>query len=438
MGRFEMSAARSLWTCLLALMVGASIAGAAPSSARALAIENDFTGTGSLKLGMNFFMNNFIKCTSATIKGTVSKPIPDAKATISSWSPEGCAVYRNNKNVGSATVKVTTLPVVEAVSLTTLYLGNFSAEATFQINGSTCKPKFTVLADNPSYTNGSTTNKIDSLSIDEFTDWTSPLPEACEFAGGGEVSEVTFSFPNPQFEVTEKYPAYKLRNSNSAGPADYSFDITSEQPGDRPISGDWNKDGTDTIGFYRGGDFYLRNSNSNGSPDTTFSFANPGDLPVAGDWNNDGTDTIGVYRPSTGDFFLRDKNSGGPAEYVFSFANSGDLPVAGDWNGDGIDSIGVYRPSNGYFYLSNSNAAGPPDYAFLYGKTGDLPVAGDWANEGADRIGLFRPSNQTWYLERYNLSEGTPEWVFSYGSSTSGPIAGDWDKNGTDTPGTFQ
>jgi len=230
---------------------------------------------------------------------------------------------------------------------------------------------------------------------------------------------------------------FLLRNSNSEGAPDITF--VHGLPGDRPIAGDWNKDGTDTIGFYRGGDFYLRNNNSPGSSDMVFSFANPGDLPVAGDWNGDGTDSIGVYRPTTGDFFLRDKNSGGEAEYVFSFANSGDLPVAGDWNGDGVDSVGVYRPSNGNFYLTNSNEAGPPDYAFSYGNPGDLPVAGDWAGEGADRIGLFRPSNHTWYLERYNLSESTPEYVFSYGNSESKPIAGDWDKStpATATPGIF-
>ena len=196
-------AARSLWTCLLALMVGASVAGVAPSTAGAVAIANDFTGTGTLKLGMNFFSNNFVKCTSSTVKGTVSKPIPNQKATITSWSTEGCAIYRNNKNVGSATVKVTTFPEVEAVSLTKLYFGKFTVEATFQIGGSTCKPKFTVLADNPSYTNGSTTNKIESFSVDEFIDSTFPLPEVCEFAGGAEVSEVILSFTDPQFEVEE-------------------------------------------------------------------------------------------------------------------------------------------------------------------------------------------------------------------------------------------
>lgn len=234
-------------------------------------------------------------------------------------------------------------------------------------------------------------------------------------------------------------PQYALRDANSAGSANYAFALSLQQTNDRPVAGDWNGDGTDTTGFYRGGDFYLRNSNSSGPADLVFSFANPGDYPVAGDWNGDGIDTIGVYRPSTGDFFLRDKNSGGPAEYVFSFGNFNDVPLAGDWNGDGIDAIGVYRPSTRQFFLSNSNAPGPPDYAFDYGNSGDLPVAGDWAGDGADRIGLFRPSNQTWYLERYNLGPATtPEWVFSYGSSALRPIAGDWDNNGTDTPGAFE
>jgi len=31
--------------------------------------------------------------------------------------------------------------------------------------------------------------------------------------------------------------------------------------------------------------------------DAVFSLGGPGDLPVAGDWNGDGTDEPGIYRP---------------------------------------------------------------------------------------------------------------------------------------------
>jgi hypothetical protein len=535
-------AARSLWTCLLALMVGASVAGAAPSSAGAVAIANDFTGTGTLKLQMDFFEDDFIKCTSSTIKGTVSKPIPDAKATISSWSTEGCAIYRKSKNVGSATVKVTTLPVVEAVNLKEVFLGKFTADATFKIGESTCKPKFTVSTDLASYTNGSTTNKIESFANNEFVDSTFPLPEVCEFANGAQIAETIVSFPDPQFEVEEgnyKSPTvvtkaaseltqtsarlngeitpnglsteyhfeygltegygtnvpvsdalltsnlyaaqpvfktvsgllpgtiyhfrlvaknakgtsygldqafatspstYRLRDSNSAGPPDYSFDLTDQQPGDRPISGDWNGDGIDTVGFYRPSNysFYLRNSNSSGPADIVFPYGNPEDLPVAGDWNEDGIDTIGVYRPSEYTFYLRNFNSTGAPQYQFKYGNPGDLPIAGDWNNSGTDTIGLYRPSTGVFYLSNVNAAGPPDYSFAYGNPNndDLPVAGDWDENGFFSIGIYRKSTGEWFLDNELPGDHPISYVFSFGTvGHTTPIVGDWNNSGTDTPG---
>lgn len=243
-------------------------------------------------------------------------------------------------------------------------------------------------------------------------------------------------------EVQSAYGGYPgkrfmLRNSLTAGVPETIF--PHGKSGDLAIAGDWNKDGTDTIGFYRSGDFYLRNSNSSGSSDVSFSFANPGDLPLAGDWNGDGTDTIGVYRPSNRTFYLRNSNSGGAPDITFDFGNSGDVPIMGDWDGDGDDTLGVFRPSTGDFYLRDSNSEGPAEYAFSYGNSGDVPVAGDWEGKGKDLIGVFRPSTGVWFLEQDALETSSPEWVFAYGNVGSRtPLTGDWDKDGDDTPGTFQ
>ena len=106
-----------------------------------------------------------------------------------------------------------------------------------------------------------------------------------------------------------------------------------------------------TIGIYRNGTFYLRNSNTIGFADIVFPFGAPGDQPIAGDWNGDGVDTIGVYRSSTGTFFLRNSNSAGAPDASFALGIPGDVGIAGDWNGDGFDTTGVFRPSNGALYL---------------------------------------------------------------------------------------
>jgi hypothetical protein len=87
---------------------------------------------------------------------------------------------------------------------------------------------------------------------------------------------------------------YYLRNSNTTGVADMAFAYG--DPGDRPLTGDWNGDGTDTIGIWRNGALYLKNVNTTGVADYVFGYGNPGDAPIIGDWNHNGTDKLGVVR----------------------------------------------------------------------------------------------------------------------------------------------
>jgi len=79
------------------------------------------------------------------------------------------------------------------------------------------------------------------------------------------------------------------------------------------------------------GSFFLKNTHAGGTADITFQFGAGGGQPVAGDWNGDGTDTIGFMTP-TGTWYLRNANAGGAADYTFSFG-AGGMPVAGDWDG---------------------------------------------------------------------------------------------------------
>jgi hypothetical protein len=239
-------------------------------------------------------------------------------------------------------------------------------------------------------------------------------------------------------------PAFTLRDSNTAGPPEYSFDLTDQMiPGDVPVSGDWNGDGFDTVGFFRPGSYtwYLRNTNATGPANLVFQFGDSGDRPVVGDWNEDGTDTIGVYRPSTGVFFLRNFNSAGGPQYQFAYGNSEDLPIAGDWNNSGTDTIGLYRPSTGVFYLSNTNAQVPPDYSFAYGNSyDDLPVAGDWDENGFFSVGVYRRSTGEWFLDNEVPGNQPISYAYKFGApgATTYPIVGDWNNSGTDTPGAMR
>jgi hypothetical protein len=100
---------------------------------------------------------------------------------------------------------------------------------------------------------------------------------------------------------------------------------------------------------------------------------------VVGDWDGNGTTTVGVYRPSTATWYLRNENSpGAPDIPPFAYGASYMKPVVGDWNGDGKWTVGVYDPSgNGAWLLRNRNTPGAPDVPpFAYGAPTWTPVAG--------------------------------------------------------------
>jgi hypothetical protein len=213
-----------------------------------------------------------------------------------------------------------------------------------------------------------------------------------------------------------------LKNSNTSGFADISLNYGLS--GDYPVTGDWDNNGTDTIGVYRNGTFLLRNSNTVGFAELTFAFGAPGWQPIAGDWNGDGKDTIGVFNPATGLFALRNSNSAGSASVTFLLGNPGDVAIAGDWNGDGIDTVGVFRPSNGVIYLKNTNASGFAEVALNYGMAGDKPVVGDWDGDGDDTIGVYRGNK---FLLRNSNTVGFANITLDLGIPGDMPIAGNWD-----------
>jgi hypothetical protein len=100
---------------------------------------------------------------------------------------------------------------------------------------------------------------------------------------------------------------------------------------------------------------------------------------VAGDWNGDGTTTIGVVDPTTETWYLKNSNTEGAPDYTpFQFGEPGWTPVVGDWNGDGKTTVGAVDP-NGRWFLRNSNDAGAPDFAAFAFGAGAVPVAGTWA-----------------------------------------------------------
>ena len=198
-----------------------------------------------------------------------------------------------------------------------------------------------------------------------------------------------------------------------------------------PIVGDWNGNGTDTLGIYNpaNGQWFLRNRNDNGGVDYPIYVYGGFGTPVAGDWDGNGTDTIGIYNPANGFWYLRNSNSSGAPSYApFIYGGFG-VPVVGDWDGDGTDTIGIYDPADGTWYLRNSNSSGVSSYApFIYGGFG-IPVVGDWNGDGIDTIGIYNPADGTWYLRNSNSSGVSSYTPFVYGGFGT-PIIGTWNVAG--------
>jgi hypothetical protein len=104
-----------------------------------------------------------------------------------------------------------------------------------------------------------------------------------------------------------------------------------------PVAGDWDGDGTDGIGYYcynatvcPAGTWNLRHTATAGQPDLSFTY-NPGTnpYPVVGDWDADGTDTVGVKAGAT--WMLNNADDASTPEVTFDFGAAGDFPVV--WKG---------------------------------------------------------------------------------------------------------
>jgi hypothetical protein len=234
-----------------------------------------------------------------------------------------------------------------------------------------------------------------------------------------------------------------LRGSNSEGPPNYTYHFPASAFNGIPIVGDWDGNGIVTAGYvelvgtqWR---WHQRNTNDPTSPwrlvvygDTTQG----DDWPVAGDWDGNGTTTVGFFsnRPDgLGEWRLRNSNTFGPPNVTFLYGLAGDWPIVGDWDGNRTTTVGVARRVGGnwFWLLRNSNTAGIPHMNFSYGSSDllDYPVVGDWNGNGDMTIGVVRPEGTLlrWLLRNSNTA-GNPNLSFRYGlaQAVDTPVTGIW------------
>jgi hypothetical protein len=249
--------------------------------------------------------------------------------------------------------------------------------------------------------------------------------------------------------------------------------------GGLPVVGDFNGDGSDEVGIYFEGEWFL-DLNRNGRWDSEDLWAQLGsknDLPVVGDWDGDGKDDIGIFGPewplderaisaepglpdvlnvrksrpknvpptdeeSTEGHRLLRLNERGPRradviDHVFRFGESLDIPVAGDFDGDGISSIGVFRDGNWRIDVDGDGRFTTRDRSFVFGQEDDIPLVGDFDRNGVDEIGIYRAGQ--WRIDsNHNFELDAHDRVFEMGGRDDLPVVGDHDGDGQDEPGLFR
>jgi hypothetical protein len=167
-----------------------------------------------------------------------------------------------------------------------------------------------------------------------------------------------------------------LRNANTQGVADVEFFFGN--PGDVPVPGDFNGDGCDTVSIYRPSTTTVHVINALGadgeglgSANYSYLLGNRGDRPIVGDTNGDGRDTVSVYRPSTSSVHLT-TGLHGLASATIEVAD-GTQPLIGEWPTPG--AVGVFGTAAALYQLPDiaSFEYGSPHMTAIAGNFGTLP-----------------------------------------------------------------
>ena len=229
--------------------------------------------------------------------------------------------------------------------------------------------------------------------------------------------------------ATTVAPHMYMANNNSTSTPSVSFEFGVY--GDIFVAGDWDGNGSDTLGVRRGSEFILANANPATTVTNRFTYGDASDIAIAGDWNGDKRSTIGVFRPSDGKFYLRNSNTAGEANVTTTKLGTGlndQVPLACDWNGDGITDLGLFklRTAEWQIFISYGQQAGAPWLqtvpTFVYGSPNDQPVCGDWDGNKTATVGIYR--GDTFYLK--NTNNAGPGWPQRFGQIGFLPLVGKW------------
>ncbi|MEE8330493.1 MAG: glycosyl hydrolase family 18 protein [Acidimicrobiia bacterium] len=178
-------------------------------------------------------------------------------------------------------------------------------------------------------------------------------------------------------------------------------------PGDNPLTGDWDCDGSVTPGLHRSADgyIYLRDSNNQGIAERRYFFGNPDDVAIAGDWNGDGCDTVSLWRPTENRVYIIDRLGSedgglGTADSFYTAGGPDQVPFASRQGA--VDIVAFHDPTTGEVFIDGHRS--------VFGNPGDKVVAGQWA--GTPEFGAFRPADRLSFAgTAEGCSAGARTWL---------------------------
>ncbi len=212
---------------------------------------------------------------------------------------------------------------------------------------------------------------------------------------------------------------------NSGTAASYSavpFGIST----DKVTPADYDGDRKTDFSIYRGGIWYIFNSQSNTVRVESWGIAT--DKPMPGDFDGDGRADLAVFRPSEGNWYINRSATGSFQTVNFGLAT--DRPVSGDFDGDGKMDFALYRPGASVGAVSSWAILKSGDGASLlqqFGNGGDIAVPADFDGDGRNNMAVFRPSTGTWYT---STNPATNYGAVQFGASGDIPAAADYDGDG--------
>ncbi|MGI9667516.1 MAG: L,D-transpeptidase, partial [Acidimicrobiia bacterium] len=142
-------------------------------------------------------------------------------------------------------------------------------------------------------------------------------------------------------------------------------------------------DGCDTVSIYRPSELrvYIMNEVGSGdsglgAADLSYPLGNPGDRPLVGDPDGDGFDTVHMYRSATNTVYL--VNTLGPVPAGSVDVAEYTSPILGDWAGSGV--VATFGSTPAQFVI-------PGAATFEYGSASMTPIAGEFgALPGGDPL----------------------------------------------------